>query len=557
MLSSGAIRGLRRLAGQCPFLWYGALALVISAPLMRGGYLLLLDFALVRHVPIQWQPTAAVPGPVNTAPVGVVLWLLARLEAAAAPLLVLGIFLLMGLAAHQAVLRLVSPDHRVAAFFAGTVYALNPFTYERLMQGHLFLLAAYGLAPFVLVAANRLLEQPQARSALMLGALITVIASTSIHYLAMLPLVLIPFFVLRSETWSRDVLRWGAVALVVVIVANLWWIVGVFRVQPGELVTTRDVEAYATQPESPAVIGNVAALYGFWRHEFRLPKDGVAYWWLLLLPIAGLVVDGGVSSVKDPRLRRLGIALLVIIPVAIVLASGTSFSPTRGLFRGAFDNVPGFKLFREPQKWVAVLPLCYAILGAIGLDRLLQPTKTRNETKRERRLIASVGVVAVLIPCAYAWTLLWNWDRLRPVRFPSDWAAAEQTMRDGGGGRLLFLPWHLYMTMSFTGHRVVNPAPSYFTGPVISGDNVELGNIRSQSQNPVSRRIEAVIFNSDEQANLEPTLRDLCVRWVALAKETDHESYRWLFELEGLQTALDGPTITLFRMERSPQQCKN
>jgi hypothetical protein len=537
------------LSRWAPLAWYGALAGVVAAPLLRGGYLLLLDFALVRQVDIVWRPSDASPGPVNIAPWQAVLWLLARLGYAAGPLLVFALFLLMGLAAHHAVTRLIAPTHRIAPYFAGTLYAVNPFTYERLVHGQLFLLVAYAMLPLLLVAADGFVKEPRVRTAAILAAWITAVAWTSIHVLAMLPLVLVVLFAFRRDTWRRQVLRWASLVLVAVVLANLWWIVGLIRVRPGELVSARDLGAYATAPRSNAAVGNVAALYGFWRHELRLPKDGVRYWWLLALPVGGLVVSGATVALADRRLRRLGIGLVILIPIAVVLASGTSFSPTRGAFLWLYENVPGFKLFREPQKWVALLPLCYALLAAIGLDRLLKTTD--ESAPRDRRFLALVGIAALLIPCAYAWTLLWNWERLRPVRFPSDWAVAERTMRDEGGGTVLFLPWHLYMTMSFTRHRVVNPAPSYFTGPVIAGDNVELRGIYTQSQNPVSKAVEQVLFDPTHRSDFQRTLASLCVRWVALANEADVEDYAWLRSTSGLEGVLDGPRITLWRVENA------
>ena len=557
MLSAGPIISSARerielAATRGAFLWHGGLALLVAVPLLTGGHLVLLDLALVRHVRMVWWPSASDPGPVNSAPAQGFLWLLAHLGYAAAPLLVFGLFLFIGLAARFAVLRLVGHESRIAACFAGTLYAINPFTYERLMQGHVFLLAAYGMVPLLLVAASQLVQEPRTRSALVLAGWGTGVAWTSLNLLAMLPVLLIPFFLLKREIYRRSVVRWGALALVVFLAANSWWVVGLFRVQPGELVTSGDLDAYATQPRSNAVPANVAALYGFWRHEFRLPKDGVEYWWLLALPVAGLITYGAVASVRDPRVRPLGVSLMLVVPAAVLLASGTSFSPTRGAFLWLFENVPGFKLFREPQKWVAVLPVCYALLGAIGLDRLIRS----SSEPRDRRLLAAVGVATLLIPCAYAWTLLWNWERLRPVRFPADWVAAERTMQDAGGGTLLFLPWHLYMDVSFARHRVLNPAPSYFTGPVISGDNVELPGIFTQSQNPISKTVERMLFDPASRSELEPTLSSLCVRWVVLAKETDYENYGWLYSANGLEKILDGPTVTLWRTPRvSSQRC--
>src|ERR1041385_7746537 len=97
---------------HAPVLWFGVVSLVIASPLMRGGYVLLLDFALVRHVKVQWWPTLASPGPQNIAPSEVVLWVLARLGPLGGPLLVFSIFFAAGVGMYRLVTEVLAPASR-------------------------------------------------------------------------------------------------------------------------------------------------------------------------------------------------------------------------------------------------------------------------------------------------------------------------------------------------------------------------------------------------------------------------------------------------------------
>ena len=530
------------------YVWHGAIAAAVAAPLARGGYLLLLDFALIRNVPVVWFPSEADPGPTNAAPAAALLWLLARLGVAAGPVLVFGLFAGMGLTAHHATRQLVAPARPVVPYFAGTLYAVNPFTYERLMAGHLLLLAAYAVAPLVVLAVIRFVDEPGPRRALVLAAGVTAIAWTSIHYLAMVPALLGAVTGFRRTAWRRSVLRWGAVAVAVALAANLWWIAGLAVHQPGGGVSEQDLTYYASRPRSSEVVGHVAALYGFWHREYRLPRDGVAGWWVAFLPFAALAAGGAYAALRERRLRPLGLAMIAVVPVAVVLAAGTSFRPAAGAFRWAFDSVPGFAVFREPQKWVALLPLAYALLGAIGLDRLLGA----GERERGSRWACVAGLVALALPLVYAWTLVWNWDRLRPAEFPASWSAADDLMRAEGGGTMLFLPWHLYMSVGFAEHRVVNPAPFFFSVPVVSGDNVELATIRTQSSDPTSRAVEAALFTAEGRSSFGERLAGLCIRWVVLAKEDDYRGYEWVGSSPELARALDTPELIVWRVEGEP-----
>ena len=45
--------------------------------------------------------------------------------------------------------------------------------------------------------------------------------------------------------------------------------------------------------------------------------------------------------------------------------------------------------------------------------------------------------------------------------------------------------------------RLANPAPSLFSQPTISGDNIEAGPTATNSSNPVSKYVEALLRQGD------------------------------------------------------------
>jgi hypothetical protein len=537
-----------------PVYWYCAIASAVAAPLLGGGYLLLLDFVVVRNVPVEWWPSPANQGPFNAAPTAAILWLLSRLGWAAGPTIIFALFAGMGLAAHKATVELLRPRRQVASFFAGTLYVINPFTYERLIHGHIQFLAAYAILPLALLTFRDFLAEPRLKSAAAFGATVLGIVWTSIQMTAMLPLPLILLAVFCSGPSSRKAFLWGSAVLAGLAVINLWWIIGAFAASPGAAIGSADLALYATQPRSNGVIGNVAALYGFWRTEFRLPKNGVQGWWVILIPMGLLVATGFIAMLKTTRLRGLAWALAISMFVSLILACGISFAPAAGVFRWTIGNVPGFKIFRESQKWAAILALGYAILGAAGLDLALAPGKGLPATSSSRRVTALVGIIAVLLPIAYAWTLVWNHGRLTPVRFPSDWAAVDRVVSKQPD-RMLFLPWHLYISLSFTRRRVVNPAPYYFSVPVVSGDGVEAGGIRTQSTNPESRDIERALFTPEGRSAFADALIRRCIGWVVLARESDYRGYAWIEGTRGIEQVLDRPRMRLWRVTDLPGHC--
>ena len=117
---------------------------------------------------------------------------------------------------------------------------------------------------------------------------------------------------------------------------------------------------------------------------------------------------------------------------------------------------------------------------------------------------------------------------------------------------MLFLPWHLYMDYSWLPNwdkRLINPAPQFFDKPVISGDNIEMSGIYSQSANPISKYLEFLLKNGNKINNFGELLAPLNVKYVMLVNEVDYKAYDFLYQQEDLTVELEKPGITLFRNE--------
>jgi len=87
----------------------------------------------------------------------------------------------------------------------------------------------------------------------------------------------------------------------------------------------------------------------------------------------------------------------------------------------------------------------------------------------------------------------------------------------------------MYMDYSWNKNqdkRLANVAPSFFTKPVISGDNMEVGGIYSSSNNPRSKYIEDIL--NPDTTDLGAKLAIINVKYVLLNKEADYKRYSFL-----------------------------
>src|SRR5438093_11711561 len=146
-------------------------------------------------------------------------------------------------------------------------------------------------------------------------------------------------------------------------------------------------------------------------------------------------------------------------PRAQLVLPVISFLPMACLFHTLLDHVSVFRIYREPQKFLALVVLAYAAFGAVGLEAVV---RSDSRSSSARAWVASA--LAIAVATAYAYTMLWGfWGQVHLAQYPSDWERADQIMAAEGPGRVLVLPWHLYDVWSFTGGRIVgNPSPSFF-----------------------------------------------------------------------------------------------
>jgi hypothetical protein len=160
---------------------------------------------------------------------------------------------------------------------------------------------------------------------------------------------------------------------------------------------------------------------------------------------------------------------------------------------------------------------------------------------------ALMMVVAIVVPIAYNPSLFWGLrGRIRVSHYPPSFAEANALM-GGGEGRILFLPWHLYMAYPFTDARtVVNFASDAFTRTAIVGDDPELRTVTAPSV--VRSRYLRFLYSSGPQIHsFGQLIAPLGVSYVAIGKTVDWQAFGWLDQQRDLEQILDRPEIRLYR----------
>lgn len=492
---------------------------LVLAPLLGGSAVLFLDWSAgsrLKLVTASW----GLGGGNSGAPFDVLVkGLFSMPQGEALRVLPIGIAMMV---AYFAFAR--SPGESVGGrLCAWSLLVINPFFYNRALAGHMGLLLGLVMIPMLIALTVPIKGRSAVKVGIGAGILMAGLVALSPHYVFILTVLLLGIVASRALA-PRGALTSIVVALLVVGLISTYWILPSISHIEGDLerVTSADLVAFRSAPDAElGLLPNVAALYGFWHREWPLPKDDLPGWWLFFLAMFFVICIGAGLGVSNPERRRLSLTMIISGAAGFFLALGDQ-GPTGTVFLWMFNHVPGFKIMREPQKFLGLLVLAYAFFYGIGSQWLI-------DGFRKKSLKAAMALLLIALPCVYTYKMFWGFNGyVKPSKFPDSWAQADKAMGEGQQ-KALALPWHLYMAFPWTQNRLVaNPMGSYFRRETIIGDNIELGKIESQSTNPRSTYIEFLITKGNQTTKMGNLLAPLGIKYVLLSKEQDWRDYRWM-----------------------------
>ncbi|MGH7425034.1 MAG: hypothetical protein ACREJP_02570, partial [Candidatus Methylomirabilales bacterium] len=376
------------------------LSLAIFGPLLGRGTVLLLDFGdfpvgpRPRLPPLAWgfPPGVTARIPVNLAFVALFRALpfgwVRILPYLLGPLLVAwGFSRIFGRAP-------------LPALAATIMYLVNPFMYERMLAGQIYLVTGFSLLPLfasTVLATSRASRASRASWAGRAGAgvLLALLAAIAPHFIFIAGGLVVAVVVSALIRRDRSALLRAGAAVLVAGALSIYWLIPLFDLpSPLERVTGAQVRVFRTEPdERLGLIPNVLGLYGFWRRGSPLPKHHLPGWPLFLLAILFVIAVGISRMARSERHRPMTIALAAAGAGGFLLSLGDQ-GPTAPIFRFLFEDLPGFRIMREPHKLLVLLLLSYAAFFGAGLDALVKGT----EGRRGR---AVVGALLLALPLIY------------------------------------------------------------------------------------------------------------------------------------------------------------
>ena len=558
------VRGLRFVAPKVKFDpkvgIFAGLSVIILGAMLLPGYLLTLDMVFVPYMPVGVNPdafSAFVPISylLHWASVLVPAWLVQKG-------MLLGLFTAIGYGAFA--LLPVGPN-KVARWFAALVYLANPFVYSRLLAGQWVVLIGYALLPLVLRRALLFWKKKDSTSGVQLGAALAIMGVFSIHFLVMSLYLIGIWFgaallreLARHKTASiAKTLRASLIGAALFFVASAYWMVpALLRKTPIEQrFGIEHWEAFAGgEYRQIGPMLNLVSLNGFWGERttwaqaFLHPQDRSSFW-IAFAVLFLLVIIGAVAGLRAPKHREKTTVVLVIGLCALIFSAGVGDTPVRGLNAWLFAHAPFWTGFRDSQKFSGWLALSYAVLGGMGLAFALDFL--------ERRRFAFVHL---LVPMCFAVPFflgffMWGGfhGQLKPVQFPAAWYEAKDMLdADPSPKRVLFLPWHGYLSFAFNDNLVMaNPARRFFGEKAIVSRSVEVGDIYDQEQDSTYRELDRMIRENGDPDAVIDFLRKRDIKYVVYFQDlvaTDTLRYDWLVSKKA-EMVLRSPDLVVYKLK--------
>ena len=518
------------------------LDLLIAAPLTGRGSLYLLDYG---DYPIGPHPRFAPsafgfpPGITSRAPVDAVLyWIFQATRWAPIHLLP---FVAVAPVACVAFAR-IFPGKGLATGTATLVFTVNPFVYERMVSGQVYVVMGYTLLPVLLALTLRPFRSLAATAALG-GLVLALDIALSVHYLFIAGLLLVILVAVHLAFGQRRIAMAGAGIAGCGVILSLYWLIPAAQASltMRSPVTKLDLLAFRTVADPVFGLAvNVAGLYGFWRPGPPLVQDELSGWPILLL--AMLIVAGfGLWEMwarGGPTGRAVAVCCSALAIAGALLAMGDQ-GPTGSMYGWLFEHLPGYKVMREADKFAALIALAYATCFGAGARAIAAPL-----TGKVWRVLCACCVAVV--PIAYGYTELWGFDGyVQPTQYPAAWAAADRSMSNGATA--IALPWRAYFQVPWIGDRVVaNPMQGYFNRPVISADDLEAGPITTETSNPRSLFLQFCLNEGSRLTEFGRLLAPLGIRYVILARVAGAQSYDWLARQRDLTRVFSAGSIVVY-----------
>jgi hypothetical protein len=510
------------------------LALLVVAPLLKPGYLMLRDAVSTPRSYLSDTGLGLTSAPRATPQDFAVALASHVLDGGIVvkTLLVLGLWL-AGWGAARLVATALPCAGAAGQFVAATLAIWNPYVAERLLQGHWSLLVGYGCLPWVATAMLTL--RTASRSGwfevfvLAFWMALAGLTPTGLLLAATVALVCVAAPGAGRPRWLCT-----AAAAFAALVAALPWLTAAAlgsSLTAHTAANTLGVNTFAPRAEPGlGTLGSLASLGGIWNGE-AVPGSRTT-----LFAVLSAVVLLGVVLAGLPAVGRRGavVPLLVLAAVSVLGPAALATGPGLHVLRAVVDAMPGFGVLRDGQKWVALAVPGYTLAGAgalVTLRRWLRPAVTA----------AACCLALILTLPDLAWGV---WGEVSAVRYPPGWAAVAAEI-NADPLAVEVLPAGTMRRFSWAGPApVLDPLPRWVRADVLTTGDLAISGVVVPGEGNHARAVQDLLLAGPDPAALAPA----GVGWVVVEADSAGDMGAAARTLDALTPVYRDDEFALYRI---------
>jgi hypothetical protein len=464
-----------------------ALTLLVTAPVLAPGYLLLRDavstprsylsdaaLGLSQAAPRALPQDFAVALASHLVDGGVVVKML----------LVAGLWL-AGWGAARLTAAVLPESGAAGQCVAVTLAIWNPYVAERLLQGHWSLLVGYGALSWVAATMLRLRTSHAARWWIGLCELAFWTALAGLTPTGLMLAATIALTCAAAPGSGRP--RWlcATVALGTAVLAALPWLVAAM-VAGSWSSQAAGVPAFAARAEPGlGTLGSLASLGGIWNAE-SVPGSRAT----LFVVVAAVVLLGVVALGLPVVARRpVAVPLVILAAVAVVVPAAMATGPGLHIVEATIRAVPGLGVVRDAQKWVALAVPGYSLAGAgavVSLRRWLPGAAAA--------LACCLALVATLPDLAWG-----VGGKVVATRYPPGWAAAAAVINADPRPVAVLPPDSMRSFAWSPGAPVLDPLPRWVRADVLTTGDLTISGRTVPGEGGRARAVQRLLLSGADR----------------------------------------------------------
>jgi hypothetical protein len=511
-----------------------ALALLVVAPLLSPGYLLLRDAVSTPRSYLSDSALGLVSAPRATPQdFGVALashCIDGGLVVKA--LLVVGLWLAGWGAARLS--ALVLPESGAGGQFSAITLAVwNPYVGERLLQGHWSLLLGYGCLPWVATSVLTLRSTEKAPWASIFG-LAFWIALAGLTPTGLLLAATVGLTCVAAPGTGIPRWRCAAITLAEALAAAIPWLTAAaLGLSSTDQMWARapGVAAFAARAEPGlGTLGSLASLGGIWNGDSVPASRATLFAVLSAVVLLALVSTGVVALTR----HRTALPLLVLAMASVLIPAATATGPGLAILHTVVDTAPGLGVLRDGQKWVALAMPGYALAGAgavLTLRRWLRPASAA--------LLCCAALVLSLPDLAWG-----VGGKVESVRYPRDWPAVAAAI-NREPAEVAVLPADTMRRFAWSGLApVLDPLPRWLRPDVLTTGDLTISGTTVLGEGNRARDVQQLLLAGGDPVDL----RRAGVGWLVVELGTAGDMGSAAETFGRLPVAYRGRDLVLYRV---------